>query len=112
MPFLPALKGPGFLAINRVIALVAFVLVERSRARAGRIVVLDLTLFAVPSFRNGNITAAPPVVALEQAWVDATRRVGLVAAGFVLLGLLSSLSLGTGKDTGSAAYEPGETERV
>lgn len=41
-----------------VVALVVFVVVERVRLRSGRIVVLDLTLFALPSFRNGNIAAA------------------------------------------------------
>jgi MFS family permease len=45
-------------AVLGAAALVAFVLVERARARAGRIVVLDLTLFAIPSFRNGNVAAA------------------------------------------------------
>jgi EmrB/QacA subfamily drug resistance transporter len=40
-----------------VLALVAFVVVERRRQRADRVVVLDLALFSVPSFRNGNIAA-------------------------------------------------------
>ncbi|TDE48603.1 MFS transporter [Nonomuraea mesophila] len=38
-------------------SLVAFVLVERARARAGRPVVLDLSLFAIPSFRYGGAAA-------------------------------------------------------
>lgn len=46
------------------------------------------------------------VRALEEAYVDATRIVGLVAAGFLLVGLLASLSLGSGVDTGRAAAEP------
>lgn len=40
-----------------VASLTAFVLVERSRNRAGRIVVLDLDLFRLRSFRWGNLTA-------------------------------------------------------
>ena len=40
-----------------VLALVVFVAVERRRQRAGRVVVLDLSLFSVPSFRNGNVAA-------------------------------------------------------
>ncbi|MGR6916602.1 hypothetical protein ACU635_20350 [[Actinomadura] parvosata] len=39
------------------LALPALVLVERARARAGRPVVLDLSLFALPSFRYGGATA-------------------------------------------------------
>jgi len=44
-------------AVFAVLCLVAFVVVERARERAGRIVVLDLSLFGIPSFRNGNIAA-------------------------------------------------------
>ncbi len=40
-----------------VVALAAFVLAERGRNAAGRVAVLDLSLFAIPSFRNGNIAA-------------------------------------------------------
>ncbi|NJP89050.1 MFS transporter [Nonomuraea sp. FMUSA5-5] len=39
------------------LALPALVLVERARARAGRPVVLDLSLFALPSFRYGGAAA-------------------------------------------------------
>jgi len=39
-------------------ALVAFVVVERRRSAAGKVVLLDLSLFAIPSFRNGNVVAA------------------------------------------------------
>jgi len=44
-------------AVLAVIAVAAFVAVERRRQADGRIVVLDLALFSVPSFRNGNIAA-------------------------------------------------------
>ncbi|MFI8456993.1 DHA2 family efflux MFS transporter permease subunit [Kitasatospora sp. NPDC085464] len=37
--------------------LVAFVVVERHRNRHGRTALLDLRLFSIPSFRNGNIVA-------------------------------------------------------
>lgn len=40
-----------------VVALTAFVLLERARSRAGKGVILDLSLFRIPSFANGNITA-------------------------------------------------------
>lgn len=39
-------------------ALAAFVLVERRRNRRGQVAMLDLQLFAIPSFRNGNVAAA------------------------------------------------------
>lgn len=38
--------------------LLAFVAVELRRNAAGRVVLLDLGLFCIPSFRNGNIAAA------------------------------------------------------
>ena len=39
-------------------ALTVFVLVERQRNARGQVAMLDLDLFAIPSFRNGNIAAA------------------------------------------------------
>jgi len=41
-----------------VAALVVFVLLERRKQRRGEAGMLDLALFAIPSFRNGNIAAA------------------------------------------------------
>lgn len=41
-----------------VAALVVFVLVERRRNRRGQVAMLDLGLFSITSFRNGNIAAA------------------------------------------------------
>ncbi|KAB8185739.1 MFS transporter [Nonomuraea phyllanthi] len=50
--------GPILLAfLLAVLALTAFVLVERARARAGRPVVLDFSLLAIPSFRYGGAAA-------------------------------------------------------
>jgi EmrB/QacA subfamily drug resistance transporter len=39
------------------VALTAFVLEERRRTAAGKGVILDLSLFRIPSFANGNVTA-------------------------------------------------------
>lgn len=39
-------------------ALTAFVLLERHNNQRGRVAMLDLSLFTIPSFRNGNIAAA------------------------------------------------------
>ncbi|MGM1029078.1 MAG: DHA2 family efflux MFS transporter permease subunit [Actinomycetota bacterium] len=40
-----------------ILALTAFVLLQRARGRAGKGVILDLSLFRIPSFANGNVTA-------------------------------------------------------
>ncbi|WP_307864260.1 DHA2 family efflux MFS transporter permease subunit [Agrococcus sp. TF02-05] len=40
-----------------IAALATFVVVERARGRAGKGVILDLSLFRIPSFANGNVTA-------------------------------------------------------
>jgi len=46
-----------FAFVIAVVALTSFVLWERARGRAGKGVVLDLTLFRIRSFANGNVTA-------------------------------------------------------
>ncbi|MFC4113870.1 MFS transporter [Nonomuraea zeae] len=46
-----------FAFLVAVLALSALVLVERARARAGRPVILDLSLLAIPSFRYGGAAA-------------------------------------------------------
>lgn len=48
---------PVVLALAAVL-LAALVVVERSRAAAGRAVMLDLELFRIPSFRRGNLASA------------------------------------------------------
>ncbi|WP_088317978.1 MFS transporter [Kineosporia sp. R_H_3] len=53
---------------------------------------------AIGALRGEQGADAPAVVALEEAYVAATRQVGLVASGLVLLGLLASFSLGSGRD--------------
>ncbi|TMR06811.1 MFS transporter [Actinomadura soli] len=48
---------PVVLALG-VVLLAALVVVERSRAAAGRSVLLDLDLFRIPNFRRGNLASA------------------------------------------------------
>ncbi|MGC4952643.1 MFS transporter [Actinomadura citrea] len=48
---------PVVLALGAVL-IAALVVVERSRATAGRPVMLDLALFRIPNFRRGNLTSA------------------------------------------------------
>ncbi|MEB7503744.1 DHA2 family efflux MFS transporter permease subunit [Arthrobacter koreensis] len=57
-PFQVGTLSPVPLAfLVAVVALVCFVLLERSRTAAGKGVILDLSLFRIPSFANGNVTA-------------------------------------------------------
>ncbi len=50
--------SPVFVAfVVGAVALTAFLLVERSRNRSGSVAMLDLQLFTITSFRNGNIAA-------------------------------------------------------
>jgi len=39
-------------------ALTVFLLLQRERNQRGQVAMLDLSLFTIPSFRNGNIAAA------------------------------------------------------
>lgn len=47
-----------------VVSMVGFLVIERSRLRAGRLVVVDLRLFAIKSFSRGNVAAL--IVALGE----------------------------------------------
>ncbi|MEJ2578702.1 MAG: MFS transporter [Kineosporiaceae bacterium] len=79
-PVLPAL-GVG------AVLLLGLVFRQRSRARAGRIVLVDLTLFRLPGFRYG--TAAALVVALGEFGL-------LFTLPLLLQGALGYSALGTG----------------
>jgi EmrB/QacA subfamily drug resistance transporter len=75
------------------ICLAAFVAVEMRRNAAGRVVLLDLRLFAIPSFRNGNIAAA--IVSLGEfgllfalpLWFENVRGYSAFRTGIALLPL-------------------------
>lgn len=74
-------------------ALTLFVLVERSRNRAGRVAMLDLGLFRIASFRNGNVAAA--IVSLGEfgllfslpLWLQNVVGYSAFQTGLVLLAL-------------------------
>jgi EmrB/QacA subfamily drug resistance transporter len=70
-----------------LLALLGFALLERARNRAGKVVLLDLSLFRITSFRNGNIAA------------------GIVSLGE--FGLLFSLPLWFQNVRGYSAFETG-----
>jgi EmrB/QacA subfamily drug resistance transporter len=73
--------------------LLAFVAVERRRNAAGRVVLLDLELFSISSFRNGNIAAA--IVSLGEfgllfalpLWFENVRGYSAFETGVALLPL-------------------------
>ncbi|MBT8226520.1 MAG: MFS transporter, partial [Dactylosporangium sp.] len=69
------------------VALTALVGLERARRRAGRAVLLDLSLFAIPSFRYGSIAAL--IVALGEFGL-------LFALPLVVQGALGYTALRTG----------------
>jgi EmrB/QacA subfamily drug resistance transporter len=89
---LPLSPVPAAFAAG-VICLVGFTAVELRRNAAGRVVLLDLKLFAIPSFRNGNIAAA--IVSLGEfgllftlpLWFENVRGYTAFRTGIALLPL-------------------------
>ncbi|MBO3142886.1 MFS transporter [Dermatophilus congolensis] len=57
----PVSAAPVAIGVG-VLLLGVFYVVERGRARAGRTGIIDLSLFAIPSFRWGNVAAAAVAV--------------------------------------------------
>ncbi|MFI1994731.1 DHA2 family efflux MFS transporter permease subunit [Actinoplanes sp. NPDC020271] len=88
-----------------VAGLVAFLVLERRRNAAGRPVLLDLRLFAVPSFRNGNLVAG--VVSLGEfgllfalpLWLQNVRGYSAFQTGLVLLPLAAGSFVASGLAT-------------
>ncbi len=74
-------------------SLMIFVYFERSRNRRGQAVLLDLRLFAIPSFRNGNIAVA--IVSLGEfgilfalpLWLENVIGLSAFETGLILLPL-------------------------
>jgi hypothetical protein len=83
-------------------ALVIFVVVEAKRNRAGRVAMLDLSLFSIPSFRNGNLAAA--IVSLGEfgilfalpLWFQNVLGYTAFQTGLVLVALASGSFLASG----------------
>jgi hypothetical protein len=92
---------PVALAVG-LVALAAFGVVETRRNRAGKVVLLDLALFGIPSFRNGNLTAA--VVSLGEfgllfalpLWFQNVRGYTAFETGLALLPLAVGSFLASG----------------
>lgn len=76
-----------------LLALYAFVVYENKRLKAGKPVILDLSLFRIASFRNGSIAAL--IVSLGEfglifaipLWLQGVLALDSVSAGLVLLWL-------------------------
>ncbi|HET9650156.1 MAG TPA: DHA2 family efflux MFS transporter permease subunit [Microlunatus sp.] len=83
-------------------ALTVFVLVERARNAAGTVAMLDLQLFTITSFRNGNVAAA--IVSLGEfgllfalpLWFQNVRGYTAFQTGVVLLALATGSFLASG----------------
>jgi hypothetical protein len=83
-------------------ALVVFVLVEACRNRTGQVAMLDLSLFTIPSFRNGNLAAA--IVSLGEfgilfalpLWFQNVLRYTAFQTGLVLVALAAGSFLASG----------------
>ena len=79
-----------------------FVLLERRKQRRGETGMLDLALFAIPSFRNGNIAAA--IVSLGEfgiifalpLWLQNVVGYTAFETGLILLGLAGGSFLASG----------------
>ena len=76
-----------------ILSLAAFVMIERARLRAGRLVVVDLRLFSIASFSRGNVAAL--IVALGEfgllfvlpLYLQGALGLSAVATGAVLIPL-------------------------
>ena len=98
----PVSPTPVFLAAG-LLLLVLFVVWERHRARVRRSALLDLTLFRIPTFRWGNVTATTVAVGefgiifvlplfLVNVLALSTMGAGLVLAAMALGAFLSGAS--------------------
>ncbi len=113
---------PFIFAIT-LVTLVTYIAWGLHRERQGKSTLIAFSLFRIPSFRNGNIAAlivslsGSAIPALEEqaaeaadaaraAFTDATRAATFTAAGFMVAGLLASLSLGGTRAGGRQSQTP------
>ncbi|MDN5821794.1 MAG: MFS transporter [Brachybacterium sp.] len=104
------LHGPGPLSLVPLLllfgaaALTAFLLIERHRAAAGREVLLDLTLFRLPAFAWGNITAGTVAIGeFGLLFVLPLYLVNVLALGTLQAGLVLAAMAGGAFLSGTAA---------
>lgn len=89
-----------------VISVVLFIVRARRRERLGQASFLSLSLFAIPSFRNGNVAAL--IVSLGEfgillaipLWLQNVAGYGALETGFVLLALAIGSFVASGLSSG------------
>ena len=89
-----------------ILALIALVLVEKARLRAGKIVIIDLRLFKIRSFGAGNIVAL--VVSLGEfgllftipLFLQAVRGYSAMETGVILVALAAGAFVASGAGAG------------
>ncbi len=100
-----ALSPVPIALFTSVVATVAFVLWGKHRERVGKMPLLALSLFAIPSFRNGNIAAL--IVSLGEfgiilalpLWLQNVIGYDALQTGFVLLALALGSFVASGIST-------------
>lgn len=89
-----------------VVAVVGFIARARRRERLGKPSLLSLSLFEIPSFRNGNVAAL--IVSLGEfgillavpLWLQNVAGYGALETGFILLALAGGSFLASGMSSG------------
>ncbi|TQM96323.1 EmrB/QacA subfamily drug resistance transporter [Ornithinimicrobium humiphilum] len=107
------------LFVGAIIVLAGLTMWERARVRAGKSVLVDVTLFGIKSFSNGNITAL--TVSLGEfglilslpLWFQYVRDMDALQAGLALLPLAVGSFLASGAISGlSKRFQPVQLVRL
>jgi EmrB/QacA subfamily drug resistance transporter len=102
------LSAPGAALILAVLLLVAFVLVEARRRKAGKVVMMDLALFRIRTFSNGNVVAL--IVSLGEfgllfilpLFLQSVIGYSAMETGVILLALAAGSFIASGAGAGMA----------
>ena len=102
------LSAPGFALILAVILLVLFVLVEARRRKAGKVVMMDIALFRIRTFANGNAVAL--IVSLGEfgllfilpLFLQSVIGYSAMETGVILLALAAGSFIASGAGAGMA----------
>jgi EmrB/QacA subfamily drug resistance transporter len=102
------LSAPGAALILAVLLLVAFVLVEARRRKAGKVVLMDLALFRIRTFSNGNVVAL--IVSLGEfgllfilpLFLQSVIGYSAMETGVILLALAAGSFIASGAGAGMA----------
>ena len=102
------LSAPGFALILAVTLLVLFVLVEARRRKAGKVVMMDIALFRIRTFANGNAVAL--IVSLGEfgllfilpLFLQSVIGYSAMETGVILLALAAGSFIASGAGAGMA----------